>query len=312
MNKKTDSSPKTSVGGQAIIEGVMMRSPEKIAMAVRKPNGRIALKIKSFLSWTKKYKILGWPLIRGGVILIESMIEGIQALNFSGEIAIEEENNQQDKVKKEDASDWKNKLYLGFTVVVAFALGLVIFFYVPLMLTDLTGVESGLLFNLIDGFIRLVFFLGYLLMISRWKEIHRVFQYHGAEHKSIFTFESGDELTVANAAKYTTYHPRCGTSFLVVVLLVSIVVFIFLGKPHSIETRLLRLAFVPVIGGISYEFIRLSAKVQHSAWAKPFIAPGLWTQRITTQEPDESQLEVALVALKGALSKPLPDNVDLV
>ncbi|MCK5740457.1 DUF1385 domain-containing protein [bacterium] len=290
----------------------MMRSPEKIAMAVRKPDGRIALKIKTFLSWTKKHKILGLPLIRGGVILLESMVEGIQALNFSGEIAIEEENKKQDPLKKEETSDWKNKLYLGFTIVLAFGLGLLIFFYVPLLLTELTGVESGLMFNLIDGLVRVVFFLGYLLMISRWKEIHRVFQYHGAEHKSIFTFESGDELTVANAAKYTTHHPRCGTSFLVVVMMVSVVVFLFLGKPYSIGTRLLRLAFVPVIGGISYEFIRLSAKVQNSAWVKPFIAPGLWTQRITTQEPDESQLEVALVALKGALSKPLPDNVDLV
>lgn len=305
-------SDKMNVGGQAVLEGVMMRSPDKISVAVRKPNGIIVVKIREFISLTRKIKILGWPIIRGGVILIESMVLGIQALNFSGEIAIEEEKKKTEPEEKKSENSLMQKLYLALMVVFSLTVGMGLFFYVPLILTQFTGVESGLMFNIIDGIIRLVIFLLYIFIISRWKEIRRVFEYHGAEHKSIFAFENEKLVTVKAASKYTTLHPRCGTSFLMVVLLVSILVFIFLGKPTTVGERLIRLAFVPLIGGISYEFIKLSDKLTHPALIKFLYFPGLLLQKITTQEPDESQLEVAIVALNAALGNTLPDNVELI
>lgn len=309
---------KINVGGQAVLEGVMMRSPDKVSVAVRKPDGIIHVKVHDFISLTKKIKPLGWPLLRGGIILIESLVLGIQALNYSGEIAIEEEKKKENAkkgkpAKKKSENKWLTRLYLAFMVIFSLGVGLGIFFYVPLLLTQLTGVQSGLAFNLIDGILRLAFFLAYLLIISQWKEIRRVFEYHGAEHKSIFAFEDNQKtVTLEAAKKYITFHPRCGTSFLMIVLLVSIVVFIFLGKPDTIGQRLLRLAFIPLIGGLSYEIIKLSDKLSRFAAVKILIAPGLWLQRITTQEPDDDQLEVAIVALKAALGQNLPDDVELV
>jgi len=306
---------KIHVGGQAVLEGVMMRSPDKMSVAVRKPDGIITVKIQKFISLTKRFKLLGWPIIRGGIILIESLVMGIKALNFSGEVAIEEEKKKENADKpnnKKSENKFLTQLYLGLMVAFSLLVGIGIFFYVPLILTQFTGVEGGVVFNLIDGLIRLIFFLLYLYIISRWKEIRRVFEYHGAEHKSIFAFENENLVSIAVAQKYKTFHPRCGTSFLMVVLIVSILVFIFLGKPHTIGDRLLRLAFVPVIGGISYELIKLSDKFRGNQLLQLFYAPGLWLQRITTQEPDEKQLEVAVVALKAALGQSLPENIDLI
>ena len=290
---------KINVGGQAVIEGVMMRSPQRVAVAVRRADGKIVVKDQDFQSIMKRFKILGWPILRGAVVLIESLILGIRALNFSSEIAINEEKPGEKVNKKSKKSD----ITIGFTMVLAFSVGLLLFFYIPLLLTDLTGVKSGLGFNLIDGFFRMLIFLGYIILISRWKEIRRVFEYHGAEHKSVFAFEDKRELSIQETQPYSTHHPRCGTSFLFMVIIVSIIVFIFLGRPDSIPERLLRLAFVPIIGGISYELIRLSDKVQKNNLLHIFILPGLWLQRITTKEPDTDQLEVALVALKTALGQ---------
>lgn len=307
---------KIHVGGQAILEGVMMRSPDKMSVAVRKPNGTIAVQIRDFISLTKKSKLLGLPFVRGGIILIESMVLGIQALNLSGEIAIEEEKKKENEAKeiKEEKPENKflTRLYLAFMVVFSLAVGIGLFFYLPLVLTNLLGIENGFLFNLIDGVFRLIVFLLYLYVISRWKEIKRVFEYHGAEHKSIFAFENEKLVSVDAASKYTTFHPRCGTSFLMVVLITSIIVFVFLGKPETIGERFLRLAFIPLIGGISYELIKLSDKIGNNVLFKSFLAPGLWLQRITTQEPDNQQLEVAIVALKAALGQTLPADVVLI
>ena len=287
------------VGGQAVMEGVLMRSPDQYAVAVRRPNGDIVVKRAPFKTIIKRFKVLGLPIIRGGVILIEALVLGIKALTFSGDIAMEEEKAKEgkDAMKK---SVWE-KLWMALTVLFSFAMGLLIFFYIPLLITDLFQFESGFVFNLVDGFFRLLFFLAYIYLISRWKEIHRVFEYHGAEHKSVFTFEDKKELTVDSARSYTTLHPRCGTSFLLIVMLVSILVFMFLGKPETVPERLIRLAFVPLIGGISYEFIRLSEKASKNPISRLFVLPGLWLQKITTQEPDDGQLEVALVALRCAL-----------
>jgi len=302
------------VGGQAVIEGVMMRSPEYVATAVRKPDGRIALKRERFISWTKRIKALGWPFFRGGVMLIESMVLGIKALNFSGEVAMEEEAKGEGKeaVTASKQEGFWAKVTLGATVVFALGLGIGLFFYVPLLLTEWVGAESGVLFNLIDGGFRLLIFLLYLFLISRWKEIRRVFEYHGAEHVSIFAFEDGKPLTYESASAYKTFHPRCGTSFLLVVMLASILVFMLVGKPHTLQDRLVRFLFVPVIGGISYEVIRLSTTRWGKTIGQTLTAPGLWLQRITTQTPDASQVEVAMTALKSALDMETGPNVDLV
>ena len=295
------------VGGQAVIEGVMMRSPQYVSVAVRRPNGKIALKREPYTSWTKRYKWLGLPFFRGGVILIESMILGVKALNFSSEIAMEEEKDN--KEKKEKSSLWM-KMSMAFTMIFAFVLGLALFFYLPLLITEWTGVEGGILFNLVDGAIRLVFFLVYLGLISLWKEIRRVFQYHGAEHKSIFAYENKKPLSIEGAKGFKTFHPRCGTSFLLIVMLVSLIVFMILGKPDTVAERVVRFLFIPVIGGISYELIRLSGKAFGMKLGQILVAPGLWLQKITTKEPDESQLEVGLVALKSALDLELDIPVD--
>lgn len=288
---------KINVGGQAVMEGVMMRGPERVAVAVRKPDGTIVLQDRPFSSIIKKVKILGWPILRGAVVLIESLVLGMQALSFSGDVAVEEENGPQ---KKKSFGD---QVWMVLAFVFAFALGLGLFFYLPLILTDWIGVKSGIGFNLVDGVIRIIFFLAYIFLISLWKDIRRVFEYHGAEHKSIFAFEEKKVLTVESAKPYTTLHPRCGTSFLFIVMITSIVIFSFLGRPDNVAERLIRLAFIPFIGGVSYELIKLSDRGSKNKIFKFFIYPGLWLQKITTNEPDEKQLEVAMVALKGALGQ---------
>lgn len=297
---------KINVGGQAIIEGVMMRSPDRVAVAVRRPDGKIVLKNDPYISLTKRQKFCGLPIIRGAIILIESMVIGIKALTFSGDIAVAEEKT------KEDKKIGISNLWLIGTVVFSLAIGLALFFYLPLVLTDLLGARTGFWFNLVDGIIRLIVFLLYLGLITLWKDIQRIFQYHGAEHKTIFAFEDGKDLTVENSKTYTPHHPRCGTSFLLTVLLISIFVFMLLGRPDTIVDRLIRLAFVPLIGGISYEMIKLSDKKKNNPLVKLFIKPGLWLQKITAREPDESMLEVALVALKGSLGMQFIDDPNVV
>lgn len=292
---------KINVGGQAVLEGVMMRAPERVAVAVRRHDGAIVVRNQAFESITKRFKPLGWPILRGAVVLIESIVLGVRALNFSSEVAMNEDNDGANKKSK-----WSG-LLMGLTIVVAFALGLLLFFYVPIILTDLVGVKTGIGFNLIDGLFRLLIFLGYIFLIAQWKEIRRVFEYHGAEHKSVFAFEDKQELITSKVRTYSTHHPRCGTSFLFIVIIVSILVFMFLGRPESIGERLLRLAFVPLIGGLSYELIRLSDKAHKTKLFRAFILPGLWLQKITTKEPDDSQLEVALVALRTALGQDTSD-----
>lgn len=296
---------KQHVGGQAVIEGVMMRSPERVAIAVRRSDGKIVLKNDPYVSYTKRHKFWNLPIVRGAVILIESMVLGVKALTFSGDIAVEIED--QPSKKKTN-----NSLWLGMTVVFSLALGLLIFFYLPLKLTEFLGLENGFTFNLVDGILRMLIFLLYLYLITMMKDIRRVFQYHGAEHKSIFTYEANQRLTIENTQKFKPYHPRCGTSFLIMVLIISVIVFMFLGKPDTIADRLIRLAFVPLIGGISYELIKLSDKRTGNPVVKFLIAPGLWLQKITALEPDESMLEVAIVALEGSLGKDFSEDTNII
>jgi len=284
-----------SVGGQAVIEGVMMRSPTIYATAVRTPQGRIVIQKNRFVALTHKFKFLNIPVLRGAINLVETMWLGIQSLSYSASQAMDEDKPQRDKSKLA-----ANLSILG-SIVFAFAMGFLLFFLIPLWLTELMPIKNGIAFNLVDGVIRMTIFLVYIIAIAQWKEVRRIFQYHGAEHKTIYTFENGQDLTVDNARPYTTLHPRCGTSFLIVVMLVSILVFAFFGRPDSWGDRLLRFAMIPVIGGISFEFIKLSAREKFARHLKLAIWPGLTLQKVTTKEPTDDMLEVAIAALNACL-----------
>ncbi len=299
---------KLMVGGQAVIEGVMMRTPEMVTVACRRADGSITVWKKPFRSWLSRHRLLSLPVFRGAIVLVEALALGMQALTYSGDLAERDfaaKNNGQtpENVMLPGKRSSGQKFRMAFSIIFALALGLGIFFYVPLLLTDWLGAHSGFWFNLIDGLIRLIFFLAYITLISQMRDIRRVFEYHGAEHKSIFNYEAKTALTPENSAKFSRFHPRCGTSFLLIVMVVSIFVFMLLGRPENVADRLLRLAFIPLIGGISYEFIRLSGKGYGHPFWNVLIAPGLWLQRLTTREPDHSQLEVAIVALKAALGE---------
>lgn len=288
------------VGGQAVIEGVMMRSPKGIATAVRTPSGEIVIKAEPFISLTKRSRYFNIPIIRGAIALVETFMVAIKALSFSADQAATEEEKEKEKKKGGISA-----LYMTGTVIVAFALGFVVFFYIPLLLTEMLDLRSGFFFNLVDGFLRLLFMFLYIILITRWKEMQRVFEYHGAEHKTIFTFEDGGEVTPARAKDRSRFHPRCSTSFLLIVVLVSVIVFIFLGKPSSISDRLIRFSFVPVIAGLSYEVLRLSARPGVRRWAGFLFWPGLFMQKFTTREPSSDQIEVAIAALEACLDDKL-------
>ena len=292
-----------AVGGQALIEGVMMRSPQYMAMAVRTPEGRIVIRKKPFNSVMRKLKFLNIPVVRGGIHLIESMALGIDALMFSADQATSE-----DRVDQKKSSFWDTVLMWG-TVAFSFVLSMGLFFYLPILLTDLVvpAGEGSVVWNIVDGFFRVLMFVLYLWGVSKLPDMARVFEYHGAEHKSIHAFENGRSLDADGARPFTTLHPRCGTSFLFFVMLISIVVFSFLGRPESVADRLQRLAFVPLIGGLAYEAIKLSGKYAKSWLIKPFIFPGLMMQRITTSEPDDAQLTVSMAALKAVLTPEADD-----
>jgi uncharacterized protein YqhQ len=285
------------IGGQAVIEGVMMRSPKMIATAVRLPDGSIQVKTQEFVSISRRAFFFGLPIIRGAVVLVESLRIGVQALAFSAEAAVPVGMEK----PQAGARFGKLGLSMGITVAISFLLGFLIFFYLPLKLTDLTGVRQGLAYNLIDGAFRLGFFLIYIVAVGFWGEMQRVFMYHGAEHKTIHNLESGQELTPENARTYSRFHPRCGTSFLFLVVIVSFVVFAFLGRPDTWQARLLRFALIPVIAGISFEIIRFAGAHYDKRWVKWISEPGLKLQRLTTREPSNDMLEVAIAALRAVL-----------
>jgi uncharacterized protein YqhQ len=287
--------PQALVGGQAVIEGVMMRSPQGVATAVRRPDGSIAVRYQDYVPIAKRFFVFAWPIVRGAVTLIESMVLGTSALSYSAEEASREEGKEVRPPKPHE------KLIWGLMMIASFALGLGLFFYLPLVLTDLTGVSNGIGYNLIDGVFRLAVFFTYLFLVTRWGEMKRVFQYHGAEHMTIFNYEAEVPISVENSRGRPRLHPRCGTSFLFFVMIVSILVFSFLGKPESLGERLVRIAFVPLIGGLSYEVIRFSARIENTLLGRILAAPGKALQLMTTSAPDDTQLEVAVVALKSAL-----------
>jgi uncharacterized protein YqhQ len=335
MQNNSHSREDFAVGGQAVIEGVMMRGSKGFSIAVRHPNGEISVKQELRVPWHKRNKILGIPVLRGVVVLIESLVIGIRALEFSANIAMENEPKPaQEKEKKAFGP-----VALGLTFLFSIGLGIFLFVVVPNIATQwmgiqetaihsgnpLSGTQIGLAqqaltsfwFHIVAGMIRILIFLGYIIAISFLKDIRRVFEYHGAEHKSIFTYESGMELNVANVKSFSTKHPRCGTSFILMVLLVSI--FVFATVPsilswltpgfNALSVWKQKLVLIPLhillvmpIAGLSYEINKLASKKQNNRLIKLLVTPGLWLQHITTKEPDDKQIEVALVALNNTLT----------
>ncbi len=294
---------KIHVGGQAVIEGVMMRAPRSVAIAVRRPDGEIVVKKELVIPLSERYPIVKVPIIRGAVALFTSLIIGIKALNFSANEAMTEDEKEKEGVK--DGGGQLSSWAMAGTMAIAFGFGICLFFLFPLYLTKLlTPVigDNSIIFNLVDGVIRVIVFLLYIWGISRMEDIQRVFQYHGAEHKSIFAFEAGDPLTVENVSRYSRLHPRCGTSFLLIVMLVSIAVFSLIPKlwPFAFKAGS-RIVLLPLIAGISYELLKWSAQHDSNPLIKLIISPGLALQRLTTQEPDARQMEVAIRSLTEAL-----------
>jgi len=295
-------SEKLSIGGQAVLEGVMMRSPHAFTVAVRKggkPGAEIALLKETILPIGERFPLLKKAVLRGSVALFEAMVLGVRALNFSANEAMENEEGKQEEI---------SPLALAGTMVLALAFALGLFLALPLLLTQLLGTQysafkGNVLFNLTDGAIRVGLFLGYVSGISFMKDIRRVFEYHGAEHKAIGAYEAGEPLTVENARKYTCIHPRCGTSFLMVVMVLSIMLFSMIPGSWPLWAKAAsRLVLLPVVAGLSYEFIKYSAKKRGNKIIEALIYPGLLLQRLTTRDPSDDQLEVAIRAMDEALA----------
>jgi uncharacterized protein YqhQ len=288
-----------AVGGQAVIEGIMMKGPEDIAIAVRKPDGEIVVS-KEKLKASRKV-ISKIPILRGIYGFVDAMVLGVKALMYSAEfIEDEEEKGKEKKPSKLDEFMEKNIIWISVVISVMFSVGL--FILLPTVLVGfLKGfTDSNLVLNGIEGIVRIAIFLGYLLAVSNMKDIKRVFEYHGAEHKTIFCYEYGEELTVENVKKHGRLHPRCGTSFLFIVMIVSILLFSFFTWSSILVRLLTRLLLIPVVAGISFEIIKWAGKSQ-SKLSCAISAPGMWLQKITTREPDDKQIEVAIEALKNVL-----------
>ena len=292
-----------NIGGQAVLEGVMMRSPHAFIVAVRKggrPEADIALLREDITPVGERYPLLKKPFIRGTAALFEALWLGVKALNFSANHAVENEDGTTEEL---------GTLAMAGTVAIAVLFSLGLFLALPLLLTKLLGMKFGavegsnLLFNLTDGAFRVALFLGYVSGISLMKDIRRVFEYHGAEHKAIAAYEAGAELTVENARKHSCIHARCGTSFLFAVIVLSIVMFSLIPGTWPLWAKAAaRLALLPAVAGLSYEFIRFTAKHRGRPLVEFFILPGLWLQRLTTREPSDDQIEVAIKALSEALA----------
>jgi uncharacterized protein YqhQ len=297
----------TLVGGQAVLEGVMMRSPHAWAIACRKPSGEVSTHSEPLERLSEKRKWMAWPVIRGVVTLGHAMTLGFRALKFSANVAL-------DELQPEPAVDKKKLEISGWmaAVNIVISVGFFVFMYkfLPLLAaTELKRVNplfgEQIVFNLVDGVIRIALFLLFIWGVSLWSDIRRVYEYHGAEHKTVYAFENGDPLETAAVQKYSTYHPRCGTSFLMTVMLISIMVYILASAVLPVTTFWakfgMRIALLPVIAGVSYEIIRFAAKHRGSLFAL-MTAPGLWLQRITTQPPSDDQAECAIVALDHAMA----------
>src|SRR4051812_12200183 len=292
----------TLVGGQAVLEGVMMRTPHAWGIAVRKESGEMVSHSEPLERPSEKHKWMGWPVVRGVMTLGHAMSLGFRALKFSANTALDELMPEKPEGKKLEISGWMA------TVNIVFSLGFFIFMYKFLPLVAATQLKrvnpifgEQIVFNLVDGVIRIALFLLFIWGVSLFKDIRRVYEYHGAEHKTVYAFENGDPLEIPAVQKYTTYHPRCGTSFLMTVMIISILVYTVIPVTTFWARFGIRIALLPVIAGLSYEIIRFAAKHRGSLFAL-MTAPGLWLQRITTQPPSDAQADCAIIALDHAMA----------
>lgn len=295
---------KCNVGGQAVIEGVMMRGSKGIATAVRKQDGEIEVDLKETIPISKRNKFFGLPFIRGVVTLIDSLIVGIETLNYSASFFEDEDEEKEEKSKFESFiedkfKDKSNDIMVGLSLVLSLVFTIILFFLIPTSVASFFKFGNTVVKNLIEGAIRVLIFILYLVIIGRMEDINRLFEYHGAEHKTIFCYENEEELIPSNAAKFGRLHPRCGTNFFFLVLIISILVFSFTGWGALWKRILYRILLLPVISGITYELLRWMGR-SSSTLSKIVAFPGLMLQKLTTREPDESELEVAIKALKVA------------
>jgi uncharacterized protein YqhQ len=291
----------TLVGGQAVLEGVMMRSPHAWAIACRKPSGEITTHSEPLERLSEKRPWMAWPVVRGVVTLGHAMTLGFRALKFSGNVALDEFQPTEPGKKKFEISGW----LAAVNIIVSVGFFIFMYKFIPLVAaTELKRVDpifgEQIIFNVVDGIIRIALFLLFIWGVSLMGDIHRVFEYHGAEHKTVFAFENGDPLEIPAVQKYVTYHPRCGTSFLMTVMILCIVAYTLVPVTTFWARFAVRIALLPVIAGVSYEIIRFAAKHRGSLFAL-MTAPGLWLQRITTQPPTDDQAECAIVALEQAM-----------
>lgn len=281
---------KFNIGGQAVIEGVMMRGPKEVAVAVRKADGTIDVDVQPVHSVQDRYPILKKPFLRGVVVLVESLIMGMKALSRSAQISGDEDEQMDDQD-------------MALTIVVSVLLAVGLFIAIPTWSMRFLQywTANSIILNLAEGLLRMAIFLAYIGAISSMKDIQRVFQYHGAEHKTIFTYEAGLPLTVENVRRFPRLHPRCGTNFLMIVMSISIFVFAFLGWPNVWERILSRVLLMPVVAGISYEIIRFAGRHDDRPWVHKLILPGLLLQKLTTREPDDEMIEVAIASVQAVL-----------
>jgi len=289
------------VGGQAVLEGVMMRGISVWAVAVRNPEGEVEIESEGIKPWAQRHRLWRLPILRGVVALGESLKIGFRALGISANAQIEADEDGE----KEEIGGW----VWGLTIALSLVLGVGLFFVIPVGLTSLIKDQLGtpLLFWLIEGLLRTALFIGYIAAISRLRDLRRVFEYHGAEHKTISCYEAEDELVPSRAKLYSRLHPRCGTSFLLVVMVVAIFAFAPIGLPAWYWLLLSRILGIPLIAGISYEIIKWAGKNRRKRWVRAVMWPGLMLQNLTTREPDEEQLAVAIAALEKVLSEESPE-----
>ena len=292
------------VGGQAVLEGVMMRGISTWAVAVRNPEGEIEVTSESLVPWAKRHRLWRVPVIRGVVALGESLKIGFRALAISANAQLEED----EEGNKEEIGGW----IWGLTIVLSLALAVGLFFVIPVGLTSLIKDELGsaLLFWLVEGILRTAIFIGYIVVISQLPDLRRVFEYHGAEHKTISCYEAEDELVPSRAKLYSRLHPRCGTSFLLIVMVLAIFVFAPIGLPAWYWLLASRIIGIPLIAGLSYEVIKWAGRNRRKRWVRALMWPGLMLQNLTTREPDEEQLAVAIMALEKVLESEKPGEVE--
>lgn len=292
----------SGIGGQAVLEGIMMKNKDQYAVAVRKPDGEIEVEIEHYTGIMHGSKLMEIPFVRGIFQFLDSLILGMRSLNFSASFYEDEEAQETaaDKVFNKLFKDKAEKVFSGIVMVLSLILAIGIFMVLPYFVTSLFEdyIRSASFLAIIEGVIRIVIFVGYVLSISLMKDIRRVYMYHGAEHKCINCIEKGRPLTVKNVMRSSKQHKRCGTSFLLFVMLVSVVLFFFIRVQNPVYRVLIRIALIPVIAGISYEIIRLAGR-SNNILVRIISAPGMWLQRLTTREPDESMVEVAIAAVEA-------------